>query len=153
MIQYLLFLFLYQGFGVTPALLSTYGSLLTIGMIERSLSARLIQQRQQQRYDQCTAAAEGTILDAVSTDDSMSNDDDGAATSDSYHLSCENDRQNLTNAGSAQGQGLVEEMQDVESAWLDRFGEQGNVWSEYTLYRLALGMYAPVPYLAMTPVA
>ena len=82
-------------------------------MIERSLSTQLIRQRQQ-RYDQCSA------VDVTALDGACAGVGAGATNST--------------------GQGLGVDIEDIESAWLDRFGEGGNVWSEYTLYRLTLGM-------------
>eukprot|EP01038_Epipyxis_sp_PR26KG_P008611 gene8611-11640_t len=65
------------GFSVTPALLSTYGSILAIGLI-------------QYNFDQ-----------VYKNDNSVNNN-------------------------------------DYESDWLNRFGNNNELWSEYTIYRLAL---------------
>lgn len=74
---------IHAGFGVTPALISTYGSLLTLNLISQTLGC------------------------SVDTDGSMRVCDPLAA----------------------------------ERAWLTSFGRNGVLWSEYTLYRLALDHY------------
>ena len=77
---------MYTGFGVTPSLLSTYGSLLSISYIE-------------------------TVFTAY---------------------------QAKANAEHANQKQLYK---DFESYWVQGFGVNGNLWSEYTIYRLVLDHY------------
>jgi hypothetical protein len=83
-------------FGVTPAVLNTWGSLITLSLIESSVKKRIIP------FNGC--------------DDSNDLED-----------ACSNSEQ------------LMKEK--IEELWLESLGVDGQLWTEYTLYRIALEVY------------
>ena len=89
-----------RGFGVTPSLLSTYGSLLTLGRIRQLYC----QSGSESGRPTTTTATDGEAT--LTSDDNTVND-------------CNN----------------------FMDHWIDGFGHGGVVWSEYTLYRVALDFF------------
>ena len=105
-----------QGFGVTPSLLSTFGSLLTVASVEKAMTERI-----------------------MSTD--SSNCSNGALVSSS-----------ITADGTVEVSCIPPFLVDLEialrekaeSLWLESFGRENVIWSEYTLYRTVLDHYQVV---------
>lgn len=100
-----------QGYGVTPALMSTFGSLLTVASVETALATN-VQQRGLQKDAQCVAAADMAA--------------GGGREGNETGLVC---------SGGIDDKDISEA---AEALWLDQFGLHDQIWSEYTLYRVAL---------------
>lgn len=93
------------GFGVTPAVLSTFGSLLVLG-------------RMQQLYCPINSMNNEVLISGGDSESSIvHNDVNNTMMWKDYSCSAYLNR------------------------WLDEFGHNDNVWSEYTLYRLTLEYY------------
>eukprot|EP01036_Dinobryon_divergens_P027144 gene27144-35868_t len=86
-----------RGFGVTPSLLSTYGSLLTIGKIQQLYCPS------ENPTTYVTTTARGVTLTSSSN--------------------------------------VVSDCSNFMDHWIDGFGHDGVVWSEYTLYRVVLDYF------------
>ena len=102
-----------QGFGVTPALLSTFGSLLTLATIQESMLMK-----QQAECSSTNSTIEFCAYAAIK--DNYSYCDEKILDVDFTEFDC---------------QAMVEYL------WLKSFGHLGTLWSEYTLYRTILDHY------------
>jgi hypothetical protein len=113
------------GFGVTPALLSTYGSLLAVSYIEE-LAAKKSKHRKR-----AISAEEGC---ATALDESLHPDNDASAPR-------EHDGHDNTDQETKDRSQEYNSQPDYEAFWLQSFGVDGQLWSEYTIYRLVLDHY------------
>ena len=109
-----------QGFGVTPALLSTYGSLLTLAAVEEAMLLGL-----EKDYPGTCISCSGDIV---------SNEESRKKESHLFH-------DEVAHECSVSGDSCRNLQVEVESRWLDGFGRDGVLWSEYTLYRIVLDHY------------
>eukprot|EP01034_Spumella_vulgaris_P027068 gene27068-33738_t len=105
-----------DGFGVTPAILSTYGSLLVIDQIYNRGGEHL-------STKEFKKANSGSQSQSQSARHVMTGD---------VEVNREGHPLPLSNDAS---------FSSAESRWLDGFGRDGVLWSEYTLYRLVLEHY------------
>ena len=109
-----------QGFGVTPAILSTFGSLLTLATIEESMLMK-----QQAECSSTESTIE--ICAYVAIKDKYSNCDNKILNPDLKKDDC---------------------LAMVELLWLKSFGHMDMLWSEYTLYSTVLDHYQVNLYIA-----
>jgi hypothetical protein len=112
-----------QGFGVTPSILSTFGSLLTVAKIEDSTLAHLKQKN-------CIISDSGSCVGIPVSNQFTTKD---TATDNGQSHDGITDRLS-SNEGSSPSI-------EAEAAWLYGFGRDGVLWSEYTLYRIVLDYF------------
>ena len=101
-----------QGFGVTPSLLSTFGSLITLASVEKAMMER--------------------VMSAESFNFSHSDALCTIAANKTHVVSC-------TPALFVESEIALRGR--AESLWLGSFGRDNEIWSEYTLYRTVLDHY------------
>ena len=156
-----------QGFGVTPALLSTYASLLTVAAVEEAY----IMKFQREIFVNCMQNNENNSNNSMSLPLSDINTDTGSEveveveveievavgveteveidlkTNKSQEQSQENIREKFQDFKDCNNDFSTDKYSDqilsvqAESLWLEEFGLKNVLWSEYTLYNIVLDHY------------
>ena len=146
-----------QGFGVTPALLSTYASLLTVAAVEEAY----IMKFQREIFINCMQNNENNSNN--NSNNSMTQSDISTDSEVKVEKEVEIEIDLKTNKSQEQSQEKIQEnSQDfkdcnndfstdkysdqilsvqAESLWLEEFGLKNVLWSEYTLYNIVLDHY------------